>query len=137
MSLCWIHASTRQHELQLQHQKPACQSCQAIMTFLLMYFCRFITPIGVRELMYFFDATHTSVNAVGEAELASAVGVSHQAKRQRTGRSSCEGAVLTQQTPLLPAEAAAQPPASVPTQQVRMREPKSHALDMVLPQIGG
>jgi len=77
--------------------------------------------------MYFFDATHTSVNAVGEAELASAVGVSHQAKRQRTGTSSCEDAVLTQQTPLLHAEAAAQPAVSVPTKQVRIREPKFHA----------
>jgi len=82
--------------------------------------------------MYFFDATHTSVNAVGEAELASAVGVSHQAKRQRTGTSSCEGAVLTQQTPLLHAEAAARPPASVPTQQVRMREPKSSCTKPIL-----
>jgi len=78
-------------------------------------------------LMYFFDATHTSVNAVGEASLASAVGVSHQAKRQRTGTSSCEDAVLTQQTPLLHAEAAAQPAVSVPTKQVRIREPKFHA----------
>ena len=77
--------------------------------------------------MYFFDATHTSVNAVGEAELAPAVGVSHQAKRQRTGTSSCEGAVLTQQTPLPHAAAAAQPLVSVPTQQVSMHEPKFHA----------
>ncbi len=77
--------------------------------------------------MYFFDATHTSVNAVGEAELAPAVGIRHQAKRQRTGTSSCAEAELTQQTPLLHAKAAAQPPASVPTQQVRIREPKSHA----------
>ena len=76
--------------------------------------------------MYFFDATHTSVNAF-KAELAQAVGFSHQAKRQRTESSSCEEAVLTQQTPLLHAKAAAQPPVSVTTQQVSMHEPKFHA----------
>ncbi len=76
--------------------------------------------------MYFFDATHTSVNAIGKAELAPAVEVSQQAKRQRTGRSSSEEAVLTQQTPLLHAAAAAQPPVSVPAQQVCMHQPKFH-----------
>ncbi|KAL0021795.1 hypothetical protein WJX77_001415 [Trebouxia sp. C0004] len=70
---------------------------------------RFITPIGVRELMNFFEGTHTSVNAVGEAELALAVTVSHQVQRQRTETTNCVEAVLTQQTSFLPAEAAAQP----------------------------
>ena len=89
--------------------------------------CRAKHSCLIHRSVHLVPQRTTSVNAVGEAELAPAVGGSHQAKRRRTATRGREDAVLTQQTPLLHAEAAAPPPVPVPTQQVSMHEPKFHA----------